>query len=58
MYFYAKQRDITFAGDGEVVAMRYRAAALFPLFLHGKEHGMWEQKREETWFKNLLQDFW
>ena len=40
-----------------VVAMRYRAAALFPLFLHGKERGMWEQKRKETWFKDLLKEF-
>ena len=39
------------------VAMRYRAVAIFPLFLHGKERGMWEQKREETWFKDLLKDF-
>ena len=39
------------------VAMRDRAAALFPLFLHGKERGMWEQKREDTWFKDLLEDF-
>ena len=38
------------------VAVRYRAAALFPLFLHGKERGMWEQKRVETWFKDLLED--
>ena len=37
--------------------MRYRAAALFPLFLHGKERGMWSQKREETWFKDLLEGF-
>ena len=39
------------------VAMRYRAATLFPLFLHRKERGMWEQKREETWFKDVLEDF-
>ena len=39
------------------VARRYRAAALFPLLLHGKVQGMWEQKREATWFKDLLQDF-
>ena len=37
--------------------MRYREAALFPLFLHGAEQGMWEQKGEETWFKDLLEDF-
>ena len=37
--------------------MRYRAVALFPLFLHGKEQGMWDQKREETWFKDLFEDF-
>ena len=37
--------------------MRYREAALFPLFLHGTEQGMWEQKGEETWFKDLLEDF-
>ena len=39
------------------VAMRYRAAFLFHLFLHGKERGMWKQKREDTWFKDLLEDF-
>ena len=39
------------------VAMRYGAAAFFPLFLHGKERGMREQKREKTWFKDLLEDF-
>ena len=39
------------------VAMRYRAAALFPLFLHGKERDTWEQKREDTWFKDLLENF-
>ena len=50
MKYEQKIRDITFAGDGEdffgnflrqrqmfFLAMRYRAAALFPLFLHGKE---------------------
>ena len=35
---YLRQRQMFF------VAMRYRAAALFPLFLHGKERSMWEQK--------------
>ena len=39
------------------VAMRYRAASLFSLFLHGKNRGTWEQKREETWFKILLKNF-
>ena len=38
------------------VAMRYGAAAFFPLFLHGKERGMREQKKEKTWFKDLLED--
>ena len=37
--------------------MRYRAAAIFSLFLHGKNQGTWEQKREETLFKILLENF-
>ena len=48
---YLRRRQIFF------VAMRYRASALFFLFLHGKEWGMWKQKREETWFKDLLEGF-
>ena len=49
---YLRQRQMFF------VAMRYRAAALFLLFLHGKDRGMSERKREGTWFKDLLEDFY
>ena len=34
-----------------------RSSSFFPLFLHGKERGIREQKKEKTWFKDLLEDF-
>ena len=37
--------------------MRYKAAALFSLFLHEKNRGTREQKREERLFKILIKHF-
>ena len=38
------------------VAMIYWAPALFSLFLHKRR--LWEQKRDETWLKDLIKNFY